>query len=128
MWGRPKSSSDRSPRLRTETYDWRPCATFLLPFLCLHPHCLAAGHVAGSLVHRAYHVRSDRTAAIIVASASHRSQGTRRAGLAAGQAARPEAPGLWWGILREAGQNSIRSLAMSTWPEKCFFTSAAHGV
>ena len=28
----------------------------------------------------------------------------------------------------EAGQNSIRSFAMSTWPEKCFFTSAAHAV
>jgi hypothetical protein len=27
-----------------------------------------------------------------------------------------------------SGQNSIRSLAMSTWPEKCFFTSVAHDV
>jgi hypothetical protein len=28
----------------------------------------------------------------------------------------------------EPGQNSIKSFATSTWPEKCFFTSSAHGV
>jgi len=31
-------------------------------------------------------------------------------------------------FLLKTGQNCIRSLAMRTWPEKCFFTSSAHDV
>src|SRR5712692_2889357 len=32
-----------------------------------------------------------------------------------------------FGMPQDADQNSIRSLAMSTWPEKCFFTSSPQG-
>jgi hypothetical protein len=38
-------------------------------------------------------------------------------------------PGPPWPLsMAKAGQNSIRSLAARTWPEKYFFTSATHGM